>query len=235
MKFIKNTTNCLALLLLIGFAPSSYGQEALIAKYHQVMTDFLSHDCMSFDMTTVQYGDVKGIKIQEEVTYQVVKSDDIWYLASGEYQILFSNDYLVSIDNAAQTIHFDKKPEMNPAKIFSNASGMEKVFEMLQLEGEERTVIGGKKRIAFFAPTGNETTIQLEYDEVGPVVERISATIDMMKYNELDHALDGRKIESIYNNVKIGTCLFEEKIQAIIDSEFGVLLNRNSYQGYLIN
>lgn len=235
MNYLKNIGSSLALAFLLSLAPSAQGQDALIARYHQVMSDFLSHDCMSFEMTTAQYGDLDGQRVLEKIDFEVIKSGDIWYLTSDAYEVLFSVDYLVSIDNNAQIIHVEKKHDMTPAQLFSNASGMEKVFEYLDLEGAEKKAGQGRRLIEFDAPSGNQTAIALTFREEGPIVEKITAKIDMSSYEELDHALDGMKIESTYSNVQIGNCEFDAKVKAIIDSEFGVLLNKKSFQGYLIN
>ncbi len=222
-------------LLLFGMGNPLQAQEAVIKKYHEVMNDFLSHECMSFNMSNVQYANFTEDHILESMEYDVIKKDGVWHLVSGDYEILFTEDYLVTIDNASQVIHMEKGNGLSPANIFSNPTGIEQVMDYLNMNGALVDLGNGRKAIEFKAPQENKTSIKLEFLEEGSIVQKASANIDMTYYDDIDHPFDGMRIESIYRDVSTDVCQFDTKITDIINSQFSVLKNTKSFQGYLVN
>ncbi len=222
-------------LLLFGMGNPLQAQEKVIQKYHEVMNDFLSHECLSFNMSNIQYASFTEDNILESMEYDVIKKDEVWHLVSGDYEILFTKDYLVTIDNASQVIHLEKGNGLSPANIFSNAAGIGQVMDYLSLNGVMLDMGNGKKAIEFKAPQENKTSIKLEFLEEGSIVQKASANIDMTYYDDIDHPFDGMRIESVYRDVSTDVCQFDTKITDIINSQFSVLKNTKSFQGYLVN
>jgi len=232
---MKKIGMSLMALLFLGMGNPLQAQEEVIKKYHEVMSDFLSHDCLSFNMTNTQYANFTEEQILENMEYDVIKQEEVWHLVSGDYEILFTEDYLVTIDNASQIIHLEKGNGLSPAQIFSNPSGIEQVMDYLSLNGAVLDLGNGAKAIEFKAPQENKTTIKLEFLEEGSIVQKASADIDMTFYDDIDHPFDGMRIESIYRDVSTDVCQFDSKISDIINSQFAVLQNTRSFQGYLVN
>ena len=44
-----------------------FGQGDLVQNYQQVMQQFLSRECMSFDMSSAKYGDLEGHHLIENL------------------------------------------------------------------------------------------------------------------------------------------------------------------------
>jgi len=232
---MKKIGMSLMALLFLGMVNPLQAQEEVIKKYHEVMSEFLSHECLSFHMANIQYASFDGDKIHEKTEYDVLKNKDVWHLVSGDYEVLFTEDYLVTIDNVSQVIHMEKGNGLSPAQIFSNPTGIEQVMDYLSLQGVLVDMGNGKKAIEFKAPQDNKTSIKLEYLEEGSIVQRAAADIDMTLYEDIDHPFDGMRIESVYREVSTDVCQFDSKISDIIDSQFSVLKNTRSFQGYLVN
>ena len=205
-----------------------------VAYYQKVMHEFLSNECLSFDMSAIKYADLEGKSLLEQMDFKVIKKGSNWYLRTDDYEMIIGRNHMVSIDNVAADIRLEEKGGVVAADIFSNLTGLKSILDYLQLEGRLQILNNGNTQLDFSASGNNKTKIELEFDPINTIVFRSSATIDVSTSDEIDHVMDGMKIETRYQNVSNEVCQFDEKTTEIVDSDFSVLQNRKSFNNYAV-